>query len=74
MVNAAVVIAEIASHSALWQPYNKTLGLHPVKPVDDEVYENTVFCDWDRLVEGVELPTPTQQPEETPPEIPPMPE
>jgi len=35
--------------------------------------ENTVFCDWDRLVGGVEPPT-TQPPEETPPEIPPMPE
>jgi len=31
-----------------------------------------VFCDWDRLVEGVELPTATQPPEETPTEIPPM--
>jgi hypothetical protein len=36
--------------------------------------ENTVFCDWDRLVEGVELPTLTQPPEETSPEIPLMPE
>jgi len=33
--------------------------------------ENIVFCGWDRLVEGVELPT--QPSEETPPEIPPMP-
>jgi hypothetical protein len=33
--------------------------------------ENTVFCDWDRLVEGVEPPT--QPPEETPTETPPMP-
>jgi hypothetical protein len=35
------------------------------------VYENTVFCDWKRLVEEVELPA-TQPPEETPPEFPPM--
>jgi len=28
--------------------------------------ENTVFCGWDRLVEGVELQTPTQPPEKTP--------
>jgi len=34
--------------------------------------ESTVFCGWDRLVEGVELPT-TQPPEKTPPEMPPMP-
>jgi hypothetical protein len=46
------------------------LGLHLAKPVDDEylvyynVYENTVFCDWKRLVGGVELPA-TQPPEET---------
>jgi hypothetical protein len=36
--------------------------------------ENTVFCDWERLVEGVELPPSTQPPEKTPTEIPPMPE
>jgi hypothetical protein len=36
--------------------------------------ENTVFCDWDWLVGGVELPTLTQHLEETPPETPPMPE
>jgi len=50
MVNATVVIAEIASHPVLWQLYNKMLGLHPAKPVDNEylvyynVYENIVFC------------------------------
>jgi hypothetical protein len=27
--------------------------------------ENTVFCDWERLVEEVEQPIPTQPPEET---------
>ena len=57
IVNAAVVIAEIASHPALWQLYNKMLGLYLAKPVDDEAYENTVFCDWKRLVEEVELQT-----------------
>jgi hypothetical protein len=51
-----------------------------VKPIDNKylayynVYENTMFCDWERLVEGVELPPKTQSPEEAPPEIPPMPE
>jgi hypothetical protein len=58
MVNATVVIAEIASHPVLWQLYNKMLGLHPGKPVDNEylvyynVYENTVFCDWKRILVG----------------------
>jgi hypothetical protein len=63
MVNATVVIAEITSYPALWQLHNETLGLRLAKPIDDKhlvyynVYENTVFCDWERLVEGVELPS-----------------
>jgi hypothetical protein len=73
-----VVIAEIAGYPELWQLYNETLKTHLARPVGGKylvyynVYENTVFCDWDRLVEGVELPS-TQPHEETPPEIPPMP-
>jgi len=58
---------------------NEVLGLHLAKPITNKylvyynVYENTVFCDWKRiLVEGVQLSS-TQPPEETPPEIPPMP-
>jgi hypothetical protein len=76
IVNATVVIAEIAGYPELWHPHNETLGLHLAKPVDDKhlvyynVYENTVFCDWERLVEGVELLA--TQPEETPTKIPPM--
>jgi len=56
VVNATVVIAEIAGYPELWQLHNETLGLHLAKPVDDKylvyynVYENTVFCDWGRLV------------------------
>jgi len=79
MVNATVVIAEITSYPALWQLHNETLGLHLAKPIDNKylvyynVYENTVFCDWGRLVGGVGLPT-TRSPEKPPPEIPPMPE
>ena len=68
MANAAVVIFEIASHPALWQPYNKTLGLHPAKPVDDEVYENTVFCNWVRLlVSGINDVSCVQSPENSVP-------
>jgi hypothetical protein len=71
VVNATVVIAEIAGYPALWQLHNETLGLHLAKPIDDKhlvyynIYENTVFCDWKRLVEGVELLTPTQLEENT---------
>ena len=63
MVNATVVIAEIAGYPELWQLHNETLGLHLAKPIDDKhlvyynIYENTVFCDWERLVEEVELQT-----------------
>ena len=63
MADATVVIAEIASHPVLWQLYNETLKTHLAHPVGGKylVYynpvENTVFCDWERLVEGLELPT-----------------
>jgi hypothetical protein len=56
IVNATVVIAEIAGYPELWQLHNETLDLHLAKPVDDKhlvyynVYENTVFCDWERIV------------------------
>jgi hypothetical protein len=36
--------------------------------------KSTVFRVWEILIEGVELPTPTQPLEATPQEIPPMPE
>jgi len=78
-VETPIVYANITGYPELWQLYNETLGTHLAHPVGGKylVYynpvENTVFCDWERLVEGVELPTPTQPPEETPPEIPPMP-
>jgi hypothetical protein len=70
MVNATVVIAEITSYPALWQLHNETLGLRLVKPIDDKhlvyynIYENTVFCNWRRLV-GVESSTPIQAPKES---------
>jgi hypothetical protein len=78
-VEAPIVYANITSYPALWQLYNETLKMHLAHPVEGEylVYynpvENTVFCDWDRLVEGVELPA-TQPPEETPPKTPSLPE
>jgi len=78
IVETPIVYANITSYPGLWQLYNETLGTHLAQPVGGKylVYynsvENIVFCDWDRLVEGVELP-PTQPPEEAPPEIPPMP-
>ena len=49
-------LAEIAGYPELWQLRNETLGLHLAKPVDGrylvyyDVYENTVFCDWRRLL------------------------
>ena len=62
VVNATVVVAEITSYPALWQLHNETLGLHLAKPIDDKylvyynVYENTAFCDWKRiLVEAGDL-------------------
>jgi hypothetical protein len=79
IVETPIVYANITGYPALWQLYNETLKTHLAHPVGGKylVYynpvENTVFCDWDRLVGGVELPTPTQPPEETPPEMPPMP-
>jgi hypothetical protein len=79
MANATVVIAEIAGYPELWQLYNETLKTRLAQPVGGKylVYynpvKNTIFCDWDRLVEGVELQL-THPPGETPPEIPPMPE
>jgi hypothetical protein len=63
LVNTTVAIAEIAGYPELWQLYNETLRLHLAHPVGDKylvyynVYENTVFCDWKRLVEEVELQT-----------------
>jgi hypothetical protein len=80
IVEAPIVYANISEYPELWQLYNETLRIHLAHPLENKylVYyntvENTVFCDWDRLVEGVELPPSTQPPEETPPEIPPMPE
>jgi hypothetical protein len=56
----------IPGYPGLWQLYNETLEVHLAKPLDGkyQVYyhpvENTVFCDWERLVEGVGLSTPTQ--------------
>jgi hypothetical protein len=56
VVNTTVVVAEIAGYPELWQLHNETLDLHLAKPVDDKhlvyynVYENTVFCDWERIV------------------------
>jgi hypothetical protein len=79
VVNATVVIAEIASYPDLWQLHNETLKNHLARPLNGgyqvyyNVYENTVLCDWERLVEGVELPA-TQPLEEAPTEIPLMPE
>jgi hypothetical protein len=60
IVEAPIVYVKIISYPEFWQLYNETLKTHLAHPV-----ENTVFCDWDRLVEGVELP-PTQSPEEVP--------
>ena len=56
IVNAIVIIAEIAGYPELWQLHNETLGLYLAKPVDNKylvyynVYENTVFCDWKRIL------------------------
>jgi hypothetical protein len=69
------VYTNILGFPELWKLYNETLKTRLAHPVGGEylVYydpvENTVFCDWERLVEGVEL-SPTQPPEETLPEIP----
>ncbi len=56
----------IPGYPGLWQLYNETLEAHLAKPLDCkyQVYfdpvENTIFCEWERLVEGVRLSTPTQ--------------
>jgi len=58
LINATIMYAEISNYPELWQLYNKTLEIYLAKPVDDKylvyynVYENTVFCDWRRVVEG----------------------
>jgi hypothetical protein len=63
IVEAPIVYANISGYPGLWQLYNETLKTHLAHPVGGKylVYynpvENTVFCDWDRLVKGVELPT-----------------
>jgi len=63
MVETPIVYANITGYPGLWQLYNDTLGIHLAKPVDGKylVYydpvENTAFCDWERLLEKVELPT-----------------
>jgi len=57
LVETPIVYANISGYPVLWQLYNETLGIHLAKPVDNkyQVYyspvEDTVFCDWDRLVE-----------------------
>jgi len=56
LINATIMYAEISNYPELWQLYNKTLEIHLAKPVDDKylvyynVCENTVFCDWRRVV------------------------
>ena len=48
--------ANISGYPVLWQLYNETLKTHLAHPVGDKylVYyspvENSVFCDWDKLV------------------------
>jgi hypothetical protein len=79
IVEDPIVYTNITSYPELWQLYNETLKTHLAHPVGGKylVYynpvENTVFCDWEILVEELEQSTPTHSPEETPPEIPPMP-
>jgi hypothetical protein len=57
LVETPIVYANISGYPGLWQLYNETLGTHLAHPVGGKylVYynpvENTVFCDWDRLVE-----------------------
>jgi hypothetical protein len=78
-LEAPIVYANISGFPELWKLYNETLEMHLSHPVGGKylVYynpvENMMFCEWKKLVEGVELPT-TQPPEENSPEIPPMPE
>jgi hypothetical protein len=56
IVNTTVVIAEIAGYPELWQLHNKTLGLYLAKSINNKylvyynVYENTIFCDWKRII------------------------
>jgi hypothetical protein len=57
IVEAPIVYANISGYPELWQLYNETLKTHLAKPIDDRylvyynVYENTVFCDWRRLLQ-----------------------
>jgi len=70
LVETPIVYANISGYPGLWQLYNETLRIHLAHPVGGKylVYynpaENTVFCDWDRLV-GAESSTPTQAPKES---------
>jgi hypothetical protein len=56
-VETPIVYANISSYPTLWQLYNETLKTHLARPVGDkylvyyDLVENTVFCDWERLIE-----------------------
>jgi hypothetical protein len=56
-VETPIVYANISGYPGLWQLYNETLGTHLAHPVGGKylVYynpvENTVFCDWRRLLQ-----------------------
>ena len=56
IVEAPIVYANISGFPGLWQLYNETLKTHLAHPVGGKylvyynVYENTVFCDWERIV------------------------
>ena len=75
MVNATVVIAEIAGYPALWQLHNETLGLHLAKPIDDKhlvyIREHSVLRLEEASRGGRATNTP-RAPEKTLLEIPPM--
>jgi hypothetical protein len=70
LIETPIVYANISGYPGLWQLYNETLETHLAHPVGGKylVYynsvENTVFCDWERLV-GAESSTPTQAPKES---------
>jgi hypothetical protein len=57
LVEISLVYAKIPGYPGLWQLYNETTGVQLARPVDGgylvyyDPFENTVFCDWDRLVE-----------------------
>jgi len=63
VVNATIIYAEISDYPELWQLHNETLEMYLAKPADNKylvyynIYENTVFCDWNRLVKRMELST-----------------